>query len=135
MNTLEEYTNIAATVTELLGDGDEISLIDGIQSCIEDAKKVFADEQVQLNNEIERLLKQMEATQKKIEGSESKEEEPPFVVQETQGTAALDEGRRGGHANDSRGRPFNEAGCHGGHSLPARVQGNGECQIADCGRG
>mmetsp|Transcript_7475 Transcript_7475/g.9237 ORF Transcript_7475/g.9237 Transcript_7475/m.9237 type:complete len:197 (-) Transcript_7475:105-695(-) len=74
MNSLEEYTAFAATISELMRDGEELNMIENIQNSILDAKNLHHDEQIHYQNEIEHLLEKVEDTRKKSRRSASKEE-------------------------------------------------------------
>lgn len=73
MTSLEEFSQIFSTVTEILNDDDELVMIDNIESCIKDAKRVHEEEQIQLTHELERLVNQVESTQKKITNEKENE--------------------------------------------------------------
>lgn len=73
MNSLEEYTTFAATIVDLLRDGDELSIIDNVAASIKDAKRTFHDEKNQYGSEIERLNRQVASGRKNTQRSTSKE--------------------------------------------------------------
>ena len=73
MNSLEEYTSFAATIVDLLRDGEELATIENIKSAVREAQQVHKEERLQFAGEISRLVAQLERVEQQAQRSESKE--------------------------------------------------------------